>query len=169
MRYDTEELRKLARRILPRAQTNLRKHGYLEPVGLIVRPDGFIDTVTFQWQTLGEKRKAQRDFQMELLKRNAVAAVIVSETWVKFADDGPLDLSDRTRSVRDMPGRKDAIMVEAGSPCSRVAIVQTFAKLEGGKVSFDDPREFTPLTGELTSEFLDAIWPVREEGGPIWH
>ncbi|HTY24020.1 MAG TPA: hypothetical protein VMC85_12870 [Desulfomonilaceae bacterium] len=169
MLYDTEELRKIARRMRQVAQKNLRKSGYLSPVGLAYRSDGYIDTFTFQWDTLEEKRKSQREFQMELVKRDAKAAVVISETWAKFADDGPIDPRDLNRSVRDMPGRKDAILVEAGSPFGRVVIVQTFTKIKPGRILFDDPREFTVATGGLTSEFLDAIWPVRPTGQETWH
>ena len=168
MQYDMEELRKLARRLLPRAQKNLRKHGFLKPMGLAYRPDGFIDTFTFVWANVDEKRNVQRDFQVELLKLGVVAAVVISETWAKFAEDGPIDLNDQ-RSVRDMPGKRDAILVEAGSPFGRVVIVQTFAKSKTGKIFFDEPREFTTAMGDLTSEFLDAIWPVYGERGCTWH
>ncbi len=160
MRYDIEDLRKLALRMLPRARKNLRKYGSLTPVGLAYDSNDCLHTFTLVWVDLAEKRKAQRDFQLELLKLGAVAAVIISETWAKFADDGPLDLSDQSRSVRDMPGRKDAILVEAGSPSGRVVIVQTFTKIKPGRLSFDVPREFSTEMVELTSEFLDAVWPV---------
>ena len=168
MQYDTEELRKLARRMLPIAQKNMREYGSLTPVALVYGSDGYIDTFTFQWKSLEGKRQTQQDFQIELRKMNAVAAVVVCETWAKFADDGPLDVSDLTRSVRDMPGRKDAILVEAGSPFGRVVIVQTFTKLKAGRIAFDEPREFTTVMGELTSEFLDAIWPARGGNGHRW-
>ncbi len=161
MQYDIEELRKLALKMLPRAQKNLNKHGSLTPVGLAYDPKGFVHTFTLLWADVAEKRKAQRDFQLELLKLGAIAAVIISETWAKFADDIPLDLSDQSRSVRDMPGRRDAILVEAGSPLGRVVIVQTFTKIKAGKFSFDVPREFSTEMVELTSEFLDALWPAH--------
>ncbi|MEW6136907.1 MAG: hypothetical protein AB1733_01655 [Thermodesulfobacteriota bacterium] len=168
MQYDMDELRKLARKMLPRAQKNLRKHGFLKPVGLAYRPDGFIDTFAFAWSNLDEKREVQRDFQLELLRLDAVAAVIISETWAKFAEDGPIDLDDQ-RSVRDMPGRKDALLIEAGSPFGRVVVVQTFTKIKPGKIVFDVPREFTPEMGDLTSEFLEAIWPSYEKHSHILH
>jgi hypothetical protein len=168
MQYDMDELSKLARKMLPRAQKNLRKHGSLKPVGLAYRPDGFIDTFAFVWSDLNEKRKVQRDFQVELLKLDAVAAVVVSETWARFAEDGPIDLNDQ-RSVRDMPGRKDAILVEAGSRFGRVVIVQTFTKIKPGKIALDVPREFTPAMGDLTSEFLDSIWPSHGERNHTLH
>jgi hypothetical protein len=169
MQYDIEDLRKLALRMLPRAQKNLKMHGSLTPVGLAYDPKGFVHTFTLLWADLAEKRKAQKDFQIELLKLGAVAAVIISETWAKFADDGPLDLSDQSRSVRDMPGRRDAILVEAGSPLGRVVVVQSFTKIKAGKFSFDPPREFTTAMGELTSEFLDSVWPVYENHGRTLH
>lgn len=161
MQYGMDELRKLARKILPRAQKNLRKHGILKPIGLAYRPDGFIDTFAFAWSNLDEKRKVQRDFQVELLRLDAVAAVIISETWARFAEDGPIDLKNDQRSVRDMPGRKDALLVEAGSPFGRVVIVQTFTKIKRDKIAFEVPREFTPAMGDLKSEFLDAVWPFN--------
>ena len=169
MRYDIEELRKLALRMLPRAQKNLKKHGSLTPVGLAYDSNGCVHTFTLLWVDLAKKRKVQRDFQLEILKLGAVAAVIISETWAKFADDGPLDLSDQSRSVRDMPGRKDAILVEAGSPLGRVVIVQTFTKIKAGKFAFDVPREFSTEIVDLTSEFLDAIWPVHGDGNQTLH
>jgi hypothetical protein len=158
MQRDTEELQGLAPKMLPRAQKNLKKYGALQPVGIAYRLDGHTETFLFQWQTLEEKRKVQRDFQMEL----------ISETWARFAEDGPVDVNDQ-RSVRDMPGRKDAILVEAGSARGCVVVVQTFTKIKPGKIAFDVPREFTTEMGDLTSEFLDAIWPLHGGGGPMWH
>jgi len=168
MQYDTEELRKLALGLLPRAQKNLRKHGSLQPIGLAYRPGGDIQTFVFHWQTLEEKRNLQREFQMKLLSMDAVAAVIISETWAKFADDGPLDVND-PRSVRDMPGRRDAILIEAGSPLGRIVLVQTFTKNRPRKFIFDKPREFTTALGDFSSEFMDLIWPVPRDSGKTWH
>jgi hypothetical protein len=79
-----------------------------------------------------------------------------------------MDLNDQ-RFVRDMPGRKDAILVEAGSPTGRVVVVQTFTKIKPGKIAFDVPREFTPAMGNLTSEFLDAVWPPYENRSHVLH
>lgn len=168
MQRDTEELRRLALKMLPRAQKNLKKYGALQPVGIAYRLDGHTETFPFQWQTLEEKRKVQRDFQMKLLTMGAVAAVVISETWARFAEDGPIDLNDE-RSVRDMPGRKDAIMIEVGSPFGRFVLVQTFTKIRPGKFIFDKPREFSTDMGDLTSEFMDAIWPVRGDRSQTWH
>lgn len=164
MRYDTEELRKLAWGMLPRAQRNLRKYGSLVPVALACRPDGYIDTFMFQWKTLEEKRQQQLYFQIELLKREAVAAVVILETWIKYLDDDVIDLSDPNLPVRDMPGRKDAVLVEAGSSFGRVLIVHAFKKLKSGRFAFDDPKEFSAGAAEMTSEFLDSIWRVHGGG-----
>jgi hypothetical protein len=161
MRYDTEELRTIAQAILAKARKNVKKHGGLQPVGLAYGSDGHIDRFVFQWDSLEKKRRAQRDFQMELLRRDAAAAVIISEAWAKFADNAPIDLSNPNRSVRDMPGRKDAIIVEAGSPLGRIVLVQTFTKTRTGKISFDAPNEYPIGMIEVTSEFLDALWPVH--------
>ncbi len=169
MQYDMGELRNLALKMLPRAQKNLKKHGSLTPVGLAYDPKGFVHTFTLLWADSAEKRKVQRDFQLELLKLGAVAAVIISETWAKFADDGPLDLNDQSRSVRDMPGRRDAILVEAGSSIGRVVIVQTFTKIKARKFSFDVPREFSTEVVDLSSEFLDGAWPAYGNHGRTLH
>ncbi len=56
-----------------------------------------------------------------------------------------------------MPGRKDGILVEAGSPFWRVVILHIFRKLKSGRFAFDDPKEFSGTTAEMTSQFLDAI------------
>lgn len=168
MQYDTEELRRLALGLLPRARKNLKKHGSLQPVGLAYRPDGHIETLIFHWQTLEEKRNLQREFQIKLLSMGAVAAVIISETWAKFADDGPVDVTD-LRSVRDMPGRKDAILIEAGSAHGRIVLVQTLAKVRPRKFIFGKPREFTNAMGDFSSEFMDMIWPVPRGSRQTWH
>jgi hypothetical protein len=168
MQRDIEGLRRLALRMLPRARKNLKKYGSLQPVGLAYRPDGHVETFLFHWQTLEEKRNLQREFQMKLLSMGAVAAVIISETWAKFADDGPIDVND-PRSVRDMPGRKDAILVEAGSAHGRIVIVQTFTKIRPRKFTFDSSREFTTALGDFSSEFMDMIWPVPRGNKQTWH
>ena len=168
MQYDMEELRKLARGMLPRAQKNLRKYGSLTPVGIAYDPKGFIHTFRLSWGNVDEKRGAQRDFQLELLKLDAVAAVIICETWAKFAEDGPIDLNDQ-RSIRDMRGRKEAILVEAGSAFGRAVVIQAFSQIKRGKFSFDPPREFTTAMGDLTSEFLDGIWPASDSHGCTLH
>jgi len=169
MQYDLEKLRKLALRMLPRAQKNLKKHGSLTPVGLAYDPRGFVHAFTLVWANVVEKRKAQRNFQLELLKLDAFAAVIISETWAKFADDGPIDLSDQSVSVRDMPRRRNATLVEAGSSFGRVVIVQTFRKIKARKFSFDMLREFSTEMVDLTSEFLDADWPVHGDRNQTLH
>ena len=76
-------------------QKNLRTHGYLRPVGLAYRPNGYIDTFIFQWETLEEKRQQQEYFQIKLLKRDAVAAVVISEIWAKVTEDAAIHLGDR--------------------------------------------------------------------------
>jgi len=158
MQYDTEALRKIALAMLPRAQKNLKRHGSLTPVGLAYRLDGRVDTFTFHWESLQEKRELQLQFQMKLLSMGAVAAMIISETWARFADDGPIDINDE-RSVRDIPGRKDAILIEAGSAHGRIVMVQTFTKIRPRKFKFDEAREFTTAMGNFSSEFMDLIWP----------
>jgi hypothetical protein len=64
MQYDMDELRKLARKMLPRAQKNLRKHGFLKPVGLAYRPDGFIDTFALAWSNLDENGRSKGIFSL---------------------------------------------------------------------------------------------------------
>ncbi len=168
MPYDTKKLRKLALKILGLARKNLKKHGALQPVGLAYLPNGQVDTFIFLWKNLAEKRRVQRDFQVKLLSTTAVAAVIVTEVWAKFAEDGPIDVND-PRSVRDQPGRRDAILVEAGSPLGRVVLVQTFTKTGPKKVRFDKPQEFTTGMGDFSSEFMDAVWPGTRDPNQRLH
>jgi len=123
----------------------------------------------FQWESFEEKRLQQQYFQVELLKRDAVAAVVISEVEAKIGHDGPIDISEPSCSVKDMPGRKDRILVEAGSFFRRVVMFHIFRKLKSGRFAFDDPKEFSATTAEMTSQFLDAIWPVRANGGQSGH
>ena len=79
--------------------------------------------------------------------------MVVMESWIKMATNGPLDL---TTPVSDMPGPREAIVIEAASPQGRVMILQMFCKGSEG-YAFDEPVEpQAPI--EWASEWLDGVW-----------
>jgi hypothetical protein len=154
MDYDRKRLRKLAREVLKIAQNNLRRDGYLQPVGLVYTNAGLNQVFQFRCQDLDEKRASQDEFRRLLLKMKARDAIVVTESWIKTGPDLPLDL---TRSVADMPGRKEAIVIEAASPKAKCMIIQAFSKGITGKISFETPLEPDhPIS--WSSEWLDGVW-----------
>ncbi len=154
MNYDRKRLRKLARNVLKVAQANLKRDGFVQPVGLVYTNTGLTEVFQFRYQDLDEKRASQEGFRQLILKMKARAAIIVTESWIKMGPDLPLDL---TRSVADMPGRKEAIVIEAASPKANLMIIQVFSKDETGKVHFDTPMEPDhPIS--WSSEWLSGVW-----------
>ena len=161
MNYSRKRLRSLARDVLKIAQENLRRDGCLQPVGLVYTNSGLSQVFQFRCRDLDEKRSSQAQFRQLLLELNAKAAIVVTESWLKMAPDQPLDL---TRSVADMPGRMECIVIEAGSPKARYMLMQVFTKHDAGTLHFEKPMEPDhPIT--WSSEWLDGIWPER---GPEW-
>jgi len=161
MTYSRKRLRSLARDVLKIAQQNLRRDGCLQPVGLIYTNAGLSQVFQFRCRNLDEKRASQQEFRQLLIKLNAKAAIVVTESWLKMAPDLPLDL---TQSVADMPGRKESIVIEASSPKSRYMVMQVFTKHDAGKLQFEESMEPDhPIT--WSSEWLDGIWSERK---PAW-
>ncbi len=154
MKFDKKQLRKLAQDVLELAQANLRDDGYLEPVGLVYTYVGLSRVVPFKYRGLDEKRKSQTEFRRLLVKLKAQAAIVVTESWLKLGPDLPVDL---TQSLADLPGRQEAIVIEAASPKAKHIIIQIFSKNETGQVRFETPMEPDhPIS--WSSEWLDGVW-----------
>ena len=161
MDYHRDELKKVAREALAAARENLRKHGHVQPVGLVFHQDGLTHVFQFTFQSIEEKRASQEAFRQVLRKVRARAAVVVTESWLKMETEMPPDL---TRSIADDPTRKEAIVIAAVSRQARSMIIQVFRRDSSGKVRFDSPMEpESPF--EWWSEWLDGVWPERE---PKW-
>jgi Resolvase, N terminal domain len=79
------KLDRLARDVLELAQANLRREGHLQPVGLIYTGAGLSHVVPFRYEGLDEKRISQNGFKQLLLKLEARAAIVVTESWLKPA------------------------------------------------------------------------------------
>jgi hypothetical protein len=154
MNYDRKKLRRIARDVLNIAQGNLRRDGYLQPIGLVYTKVGLTEVFQFRCQDLDQKRASQEGFRQLLHQTKARAAFVVTESWIKMGPDLPLDL---TRSVADMPGRTEAIVIEAASAKAKLMVVQAFSKDNTGKISFETPMEPDhPIT--WSSEWLDGVW-----------
>ena len=121
--YGIKELQKIARKILITACENLIRDGHLQPISLVFGPEGLTHTIPFEFNSIDEKRAIQQIFRHFLREIHADAAVVVTESWMKMATDGPLDL---TRPVFEMPGHQEAIVVEAASAHGSVMIIQVF-------------------------------------------
>jgi hypothetical protein len=154
MNYDRKKLRRIARDVLKIAQGNLRRDGYLQPVGLVYTKVGLTEVFRFRCHDLDQKRASQEGFRRLLHQMKARAAIVLTESWIKMGPDLPLDL---TRSVADMPGRKEAIVIEAASVKAKCMIIQAFTTDNAGRISFEAPMEPDhPIT--WSSEWLDGVW-----------
>ena len=152
--YDQKMLQKIARETLATARENLIRDGRLQPCGLVFTSAGMTHVFPVEFRDIQEKRVIQGAFRYLLRQVQAEAAVMVMESWVKMADeDVPLDLS---RPVSGMPGRGEAIVIEARSAHGRVMIIQVFRKTRDG-YHFDEPIE-PQAPFEWTSEWLDGVW-----------
>jgi hypothetical protein len=152
--YDRKKLRRIARDVLKIAQGNLRRDGYLRPVGLVYTNAGLAKVFQFRCQDFDQKRASQEGFRQLLHQMKARAAIVVTESWIKMGPDLPLDL---TRSIANMPGRKEAIVIEAASAKAKCMIIQVFSKDEGGKIGFETAMEPDhPIS--WSSEWLDGVW-----------
>ncbi|MFC1833554.1 hypothetical protein ACFL2Q_02325 [Thermodesulfobacteriota bacterium] len=151
-----DKLQALGREVLVKAKSNLQRDGHLQPCGLLYSPERLTHTFPFSFGSFDEKRLIQETFRKLITEVRAAAAVVVLESWIKTARNGPLDL---TRPVSEMPGRQEAIVVEAASPKARTIIIQVFKKSKSGLV-FEDPFE-PDHPFEWNSEWLSGIWQDR--------
>jgi hypothetical protein len=154
MNYDRKRLRKLALDVLKIAQDNLRRDGYLQPVGFLYTKDGLSRVFQFRCLRLNQKRASQKGFRQLVIQMKARAAIVVTESWLKLGPELPVDL---TKSVAEMPGRKEAIVIESASPKARCMIIQVFSKDETGRVHFEDPMKPDHAIS-WSSEWLDGVW-----------
>lgn len=151
--YNQKMLQEIARETLATARANLIRDGHLQPCGLVFSSAGLTHIFPFQFANLAQKREIQQAFRYFLRKIHAKAAVIVMESWIKMATDGPLDL---TLPVSEMPGSREAIAIEAASRHGKVMIIQVFSKRPDGYV-FEEPVEpQAPI--EWHSEWLEGVW-----------
>jgi hypothetical protein len=93
MNYGRKKLRRIARDVLNIAQGNLRRDGYLQPVGLADTNAGLTEVFQFRCQDLDQKRASQEGFRRLLHQMKARAAIVLTESWIKMRFDLPLDLT----------------------------------------------------------------------------
>jgi hypothetical protein len=160
--YGKKKLQRIIGEILTVAQDNLRKHGYLRPVGLIYTTAGMTHIFEFKFKGVEQKRQSQQAFKKLVADVQALAVIVVTESWIKMPPDVPVDV---TRSVADMPGRQEAIVIEGASPKARVVCVQVFRKGESG-ISFDEPENLGDRF-TWTSEWTNGLWSHEKGGDPI--
>lgn len=161
-KYDGKKLQRIIGEILAVAQDNLTKHGYLQPVGLIYTTTGMTHIFEFKFKGVEQKRQSQQAFKKLVRDVQALAVVVITESWIKMRPKMPLRLDT---SVADMPGRQEAIVVEAVSPKARVVCVQVFRKGESG-ISFEEPENIGDRF-TWTSEWTDGLWDEPKGGDPI--
>jgi hypothetical protein len=104
--------------------------------------------------SLDEKRLSQEAFRVFLRHSNALAAAVIMEAWLKQAlPEEPIDF---TKSIEDMPGRQDAVVIELRSALASFGLVQVFCR-NGSALILDEPVEIDHPTF-WTSEWLDGVW-----------
>jgi hypothetical protein len=159
MRYTKEKLQAIVRTVLSAAQVNLKNHGYLQPVGLIFTLVGMSKVFQFKFHDVGQKRASQVAFKKVVKKSEALAVVVVTESWLKMPPDVPVDI---TQSIADIPGRQEAIVIEAVSGEAKTILIQVFRKEESG-IAFDDPVSVEePFS--WGSEWTDGIGDFLQGG-----
>ena len=154
MSYDLDKLRELARANLAIAQENLKRDGFVQTCGLVWTHLGLSHIVSMRFESLDEKRHNQEAFRVFLRQSNALAAAVIMEAWLKQANSiEPLDF---TKSIENMPGRQDAIVLELRSALASFGLVQVFCR-NGSALIMEEPIEIDHPTF-WTSEWLDGVW-----------
>lgn len=162
MKYDRENLHRLAHEALGVARENLQKHGFVESVGLIFHKKGLSHVYQFKYKNHDEKRTSQTVFRDLIQTVGARAVIVVTESWVKTA---PKNI-DPTKSLEDDPDRKEAIVIEAVSETARIFIMQMFEREGSDSFTFMSPFE-PDYRMEWSSEWLDGV--LFTKGGDNVH
>ncbi len=160
MVYDNDQLKAVAMTVMRIAKDNLRKDGFVHPVGLIFTTSGLDKTVEFKFKGLKDKRRVQADFKFQVMKYRGVAVIVVMETWFASRPDMPSDL---TTSLADYPRRKEAIVIEGSSLIgTKVLMLQPFHR-EGSEIVFDH-LVIPDGTFSWESEWTSGLWDHVAEG-----
>lgn len=154
MSYDLDQLRELARTNLGIARENLKRDGFVQTCGLVWTELGLSHIIPMRFGSLDEKRLSQEAFRVFLRHSNALAAAVIMEAWIKQAL--PQEPIDFTKSIEDMPGRQDAVVIELRSALASFGLVQVFCR-NGSALIMDEPVEIDRPTF-WTSEWLDGVW-----------
>lgn len=161
MLYDLVHLKELANKNMAIAEENLRRDGFVQTCGLIYTRDGLSQIVTMQFGTLDEKRLKQEAFRSILRRSEAIAAAVIMEAWIKtFNVQESLDIS---RSLENMPGRQEAIVIELRSDVSCYGLVKVFHR-QGLILTMKKTTELNPSQLWM-SEWLSGVWPDRQDFG----
>ena len=161
MSYSKQELDRLVQSVLQIAKDNLLKDGYVQPVGLLFGTTGLRTIFPMKFSGLEGKRAIQAEFRALTLKTEALAAVVVNESW--FRTPTPEQPLDQARSVAEYADRMECIIVEAVSPQAKALKILIFDKSEDGQFRFGEPFEPEyPMSWK--SEWLDGVWDQNEEG-----
>ena len=154
MNYDKAELRKIAIIMLEKCQDDLKENGSLlcDAVALDGNGSGYL--IPLRFYTVEEKYEVQAGLKEILRAIDARAVVMMCEVWI--SDTVPTEgTPGYTGSIKDIPGRREAILVNALSASTQFRINQVFTK-NGSEVTFQDPIE-TDLPGGR-DDWLDGVW-----------
>jgi len=154
MLYDLDQLRELAWKNLAIARDNLLRDGYVQTCGLVWTDIGLSHIIPIRFESLNEKRRNQEAFRVFLRKSNALAAAVIMETWMKHVD--PREPLDPTRSIADLPGRQEAIVIELRSTLACFGLIQVFNR-NGRCFTLEEPIEMNH-PAVWVSEWLDQMW-----------
>jgi len=158
MLYNKHKLKEIAWTNLRLARKNLQQYGALQCCGLVYNRTGLTHVMAIAFKSIQEKREIQKAFRDFLCKNRARAAAVVIEAWIKQAyEEEELDLA---KSVEEMPGHQEAIVIEVRSALACFGILQAFTK-HGTVYKFEEPMVVDhPFS--WTSEWLDGVWGERE-------
>jgi hypothetical protein len=153
MNYDKAELREIAMEMLKRCQALLKESGFLPCCAVAVDRRGLQGLIPLLFHTPEEKYEVKENLKQTLRAMDASAVVMMSEAWL--SETLPTKgTPGYTGSLKDVPGRKEVIWVNAGSASAQVTIHQVFTRNEAEFV-FQEPME-----GDSVGEdsWLDGVW-----------
>jgi len=152
MNYDKAELRKIAMEILEKGQDDLRENGSIRSGAIALDRNGVRILMPLGFKTEKQKRQVQANLKELLRTIDARAVVMMSEMWVSLT---PREGFPRGTRIEDIPGRREALFVNARSASARFQIVQVFTK-KGSEVTFQDPVETDRPA--FRDDWLDGVW-----------
>lgn len=153
MNYDKAELREIAMEMLKRCQALLKEIGFLPCCAVALDRSGLQCLIPLLFHTQEEKHEVKENFKEVLRTIDASVAVMMSESWL--SETLPIEgTPGYTGSLKDVPGRKEVISINARSASAQVKIHQVFTR-NGGEFVFQEPMEADSVGRD---SWLDGVW-----------